>query len=155
MDLPAELACRRKPRSAAPKSKPSRDLRDGPEIVHEYVPGLAGQTAAGVIAWLPELGRILQAAAALIGAAPYDDDSGGRKAGATSRPDARHPQPPLYAGHGRRHPAQPGAQGLLPAPARQSEAKVALIACMRKLIGILNTMLARDETWDPPAPAAA
>jgi len=35
--------------------------------------------------------------------------------------------------------------------ARGEEAKVALIACMRKLIVILNTMLARDQTWNPPA----
>ena len=33
--------------------------------------------------------------------------------------------------------------------------KVAIIACMRKLIVILNTMLARDEPWNPPAQAAA
>ncbi len=39
--------------------------------------------------------------------------------------------------------------------ARGKEAKVALVACMRKLIVILNTMLARDQTWDPPARAAA
>ena len=44
------------------------------------MPGLADQTVAGVIAWLPELGRISnEAAGALLGAAPYDDDSGGRK----------------------------------------------------------------------------
>ncbi|HME83491.1 MAG TPA: transposase, partial [Roseiarcus sp.] len=44
------------------------------------VPGLADQTVAGVIAWLPELGRISnEAAGALLGAAPYDDDSGGRR----------------------------------------------------------------------------
>lgn len=27
--------------------------------------------------------------------------------------------------------------------------KVALVACMRKLIVILNTMIARGEAWDP------
>ena len=27
--------------------------------------------------------------------------------------------------------------------------KVAVIACMRKLIVILNTMIARGEKWDP------
>ena len=44
------------------------------------VPGLADQTAAGVIAWMPELGHVTdEAAAALLGAAPYDDDSGERK----------------------------------------------------------------------------
>ena len=39
--------------------------------------------------------------------------------------------------------------------ARVKQAKVALIACMRKLIVILDTMLARDHTWSPPARAAA
>jgi transposase len=39
--------------------------------------------------------------------------------------------------------------------ARGKEAKVALVACMRKLIVILNTMLARDQTWSPPARAPA
>ena len=38
--------------------------------------------------------------------------------------------------------------------ARGKEAKVALIACMRKLIVILNTMLAPDETWNPAQAAA-
>jgi len=28
---------------------------------------------------------------------------------------------------------------------------VALVACMRKLIVILNTMLARGQSWNPPA----
>ena len=32
--------------------------------------------------------------------------------------------------------------------AKGKEKKVALIACMRKLIVILNTMLARGEKWD-------
>jgi transposase len=39
--------------------------------------------------------------------------------------------------------------------ARGKEAKVALVACMRKLIVILNTMLARNQTWNPPTRAAA
>ena len=33
--------------------------------------------------------------------------------------------------------------------AKGKPAKVALIACMRKLIVILNTMIARGERWDP------
>jgi len=38
--------------------------------------------------------------------------------------------------------------------AKGKPAKVAIIACMRKLIVILNTMLARDQTWSPSACAA-
>ena len=33
--------------------------------------------------------------------------------------------------------------------------KVALMACLRKLIGILNTMLARGDKWDPTKHATA
>jgi transposase len=39
--------------------------------------------------------------------------------------------------------------------AKGKKAKVAFIACMRKLIGILNTMLARGEKWDPAKHAIA
>jgi transposase len=33
--------------------------------------------------------------------------------------------------------------------AKGREPKAALIACMRKLIVILNTMIARRQKWDP------
>jgi transposase len=33
--------------------------------------------------------------------------------------------------------------------AKGKKPKVALVACMRKLIVILNTMLARRQKWDP------
>jgi hypothetical protein len=33
------------------------------------------------------------------------------------------------------------------------EARVGLIACARKLILILNTMLAQNQKWKPPAGA--
>jgi transposase len=119
------------------------------------VPGLADQTVAGVIAWMPELGRISNAAAAeLIGAAPYDDDSGDRKGVRSIKGGRRKLRTLLYM------PVMGGAATLhnpvLKASyqrliARGKEAKVAIIACMRKLIVILNTMLARDQTWNPPA----
>jgi len=49
------------------------------EII-ESVPGLASTTSAGVIAMMPELGQVNdKIAAALLGTAPYDDDSGKRR----------------------------------------------------------------------------
>jgi transposase len=33
--------------------------------------------------------------------------------------------------------------------AKGKEPKVALVACMRKLIMILNTLIARRQKWDP------
>jgi transposase len=117
------------------------------------VPGLADQSAAGVIAWAPELGHISnEAAAALIGAAPYDDDSGGRKGLRSIKGGRRKLRNLLYMpvmGAATQHnPVLKAAyQRLI---AKGKPAKVAIIACMRKLIVILNTMLARDQTWNPP-----
>jgi len=126
------------------------------EIV-DSVPGLADQTVAGVIAWAPELGRISnRAAAALVGAAPYDDDSGDRKGARCIKGGRRKLRNLLYMpvmGAATQHNPvlKTYYQRLV---AKGKPAKVAIIACMRKLIVILNTMLARDQTWSPPACAA-
>src|SRR4030095_3635834 len=46
----------------------------------EGVPGLASTTSAGLIAMMPELGPVSdKSIAALLGGAPYDDDSGKRR----------------------------------------------------------------------------
>ena len=116
----AEL--RRLEAAIAAKIKANPGFARRAEIVTS-VPGLAGQTAAGVIAWLPELGRIRnEAAAALIGAAPYDDDSGGRKADATSRADAASSATSSCdAGHGKPPPRLAVLKAYYSAPARQGQ----------------------------------
>ena len=121
------------------------------EII-ESVPGLATQTVAGVIAWLPELGQISnKAAGALLGAAPYDDDSGKRKGERHIKGGRQEIRNLLYMatlGAATKHnPVLKAYYHRL--RAKGKPAKVALIACMRKLIVILNTMLARGEKWDP------
>jgi transposase len=141
----------------AAKIEANRVLARRAEIV-DSVPGLAAQAVAGVIAWMPELGRITnEAAAALIGAAPYDDDSGERRGQRHIKGGRRKLRTLLYMpimGAATQHnPVLKAYYQRL--RARGKEHKVALIACMRKLIVILNTMLARDETWRPPAGAAA
>ena len=127
------------------------------EII-KSVPGLAAQSAAGVIAWLPELGAVTnEAAAALLGTAPYDDDSGEHKGVRHIKGGRRKLRNLLYMpimGAATQHnPVLKAYYQRL--RARGKQAKVATIACMRKLIVILNTMLARDQTWSPPARAGA
>jgi transposase len=122
------------------------------EIV-DSVPGLADQTVAGVIAWMPELGHISdEAAAALLGAAPYDDDSGERKGVRHIKGGRRKLRNllfmPVMGAATRHNPALKAFYQRLIAKGKAK--KVAIIACMRKLIVILNTMLARDQTWNPP-----
>jgi len=118
------------------------------------VPGLGPHFAAGAIAWLPELGRISnKAAAALVGVAPYDDDSGGHQGERRINGGRREIRDLLYmatlAAAGRHNPVIKAYYQRL--RAKGKKAKVALVACMRKLIVILNTMLARGQSWNPPA----
>jgi transposase len=141
----------------AEKIKANPQFARRAEIV-DSVPGLADQAAAGVVAWFPELGHISnEAAAALLGVAPYDDDSGEHKGVRHIHGGRKKLRNLLYMpvmGAATQHNPVLKAyyRRLL---ARGKEPKVAIVACMRKLIIILNTMLARNLTWKPPAPAAA
>ncbi len=127
------------------------------EII-QSVPGLAGTAAAGLIAFLPELGLVdRQAASALLGVAPFNDDSGKRHGERHIQGGRRKLRKllfmPLLGAATQHNPVLKACyQRLI---AKGKKAKVALIACMRKLIGILNTMLARGEKWDPTKHALA
>src|SRR5438105_8164291 len=121
------------------------------EII-ESVPGLGEGTAAGLIAAMPELGQVSnKVAAALLGVAPYDDDSGKRRGERHIQGGRRKVRNLFYmaclgAATGHNPMLKAFYQRLV---ARGKEKKVALVACMRKLIVILNIMIARRQTWDP------
>jgi len=119
------------------------------EII-ESVPGLGKITAAGLIAAMPELGQVNnKIAAALLGTAPYDDDSGRRRGERHIKGGRRNIRNLFYMaclGAATRHnPVLKAFYRRL--IARGKEPKVALVACMRKLIVILNTMIARRQKW--------
>jgi transposase len=121
------------------------------EII-ESVPGLGKITSAGLIAAMPELGQVSnKIAAALLGAAPYDDDSGRRRGERHIKGGRRKVRNLFYMaclGAATRHnPVLKAFYRRL--IAKGKEPKVALVACMRKLIVILNTMIARRQKWDP------
>jgi transposase len=93
----------------------------------------------------------------LLGTAPFDDDSGERHGERRIKGGRRKLRNLLYKpvmGAATRHSPVLKAhyQRLL---AKGKKAKVALTACMRKLIGILNTILKRGEKWDPTRHAIA
>ena len=93
------------------------------EII-ESVPGLAGTTSAGLIAAMPELGQVSnEAISALLGVAPYDDDSGKRRGERQIKGDAAGSA--IYSTWRAwcRDPAQPRAQGVLSTPAGQRKAE--------------------------------
>jgi transposase len=120
------------------------------EII-QSVPGFAEATALTLLAGLPELGQVSnEVAAALVGVAPYDDDSGKRRGQRCIKGGRRWVRNALYM------PCVGAAtlnnpvfkafyQRLI---AKGKAPKVAVVACMRKLLVILNTMIARGEKWD-------
>jgi len=115
----------------------------------QTVPGVGPVLAATLVALLPELGRLSRrAVAALVGVAPFDDDSG-KRSGAREieggRETVRHV---LYMAAlvGRTH------NPVLAVFAKRlagKKPKVILVACMRKLIVILNAMLRDGRDWQP------
>jgi transposase len=136
--------------------KSTKDFAELAEII-ESVPGLGEITSAGLIAAMPELGQVSnKIAAALLGVAPYDDDSGKRRGERQIKGGRRRVRNLFYMaclGAATRH------NPVLKAFYRRlimkgKEPKVALVACMRKLIVILNIMIARRQKWDPALCAA-
>ena len=107
------------------------------------VPCLGPTCIAALIAWLPELGRLdRRQLAALLGVAPFDDDSGKRQGQRYIKGGRRQLRGLLYmaamSGATRFNPVLKAHYARL--RARGKPAKVALIACLRKLLGMLNTM---------------
>ncbi len=133
------------------KVKSTSDFAERAEII-ESVPGFAETSSANLVAGMPELGEVSnEIAAALIGVAPYDDDSGKRRGERHIKGGRRWVRNAIYmpcvgAATLNNPVLKAYYQRLI---AKGKEPKVAIIACMRKLIVILNTMLARRQKWDP------
>lgn len=115
----------------------------------QSVPGIGDITARTLIAEMPELGRLdRRQAAALIGVAPVNRDSGqmrGHRAIAGGRTTIRNVLYMATLTAIRWNPVlKPHYQQLI---ARGRPKKVAIIACMRRLLGILNAILKAGTPW--------
>jgi transposase len=115
------------------------------------VPGVGDVTARTLIALLPELGRLdRRRLSALVGVAPFNRDSGkmrGHRAIAGGRTAVRNVLYMATLSAIRWNPVlRDHYQQLV---ARGKAKKVALIACMPRLIGILNAILRDQKTWNP------
>lgn len=121
----------------------------------ETVPGLGPVAIAALLAWLPELGYARsQRIAALVGVAPFAEDSGQHEAPRHIRGGRKKLRNVLYM-------ATVCARTWNPVMKRHYErleargkpGKLAIVACMRKLLGIITAMVMRQEDW-MPRPAA-
>lgn len=139
------------------KIKATPEFAQRAEII-ESVPGLAQATSAVLIAGVPELGQVSdEVAAALVGLAPYDDDSGKRRGERHIKGGRRWVRNAIYMPClGAATQNNPVLKAFyLRLLAKGKEPKVALVACMRKPIIILNTMFARCQKWNPGHHAVA
>ena len=120
------------------------------------VPSVGPQVSLTLLAYLPELGTLnRKQIAALVGVAPFSRDSGphrGKRSVWGGRATVRST---LYMGAlvaSRRNPVlREFYQRLLEAG---NPKKVALTACMRKLLTILNSMMRTGQKWDPIIPTS-
>lgn len=117
----------------------------------ETVPGIGEQTIASLLCHLPELGTLnRKQIAALVGVAPFVCESGQLRGNAIIKGGRKkvrkafymptlvalrfNPELARFYQHLRKH---------------GKAAKVALTACMRKLLTILNVMLKTNQPWHP------
>jgi len=126
-----------------------RDLATRLDLIAS-VDGIGERTAIAILVRMPEIGRLSrEQAAALVGLAPYDDDSG-----------EHHGERHIAGGRERLRTSLYAAA--LPAACRWNAAlialyqrliaagkphKLALVACARKLLIFANTVVARGTPW--------
>lgn len=115
----------------------------------DTVPGIAPLSATRLAAWLPELGQLTgRELAALAGVAPADHDSGrvrGRRQIGAGRAPVRLTLYQIVLTMMVREPTMRAHYAQL--VARGKPPKVALVACMRRLLGLLNAMVRDGLTW--------
>ncbi|MGE5358114.1 MAG: IS110 family transposase [Bacteroidales bacterium] len=121
------------------------------------VPGIAHRVSAAMLAHIPELGRLSRRKiAALVGVAPFDDDSGKHRGRRHIRGGRAAARQALYMAtlvatrHNpviRRHYEHLRVVG--------KEKKLALVACMRKLLTIINAMMKHQQSWRAATAVAA
>lgn len=139
----------------------SRTLRQSPvwrekDDLLRTVPGVGEQLSLTLLAYLPELGTLdRRQIAALVGVAPFSRDSGTLRGKRTVWGGRARVRAALYMGAlvaSRFNPViRDFYQRLL---ASGKPKKLALTACMRKLLVILNSMLKHRSSWRDTTPVA-
>jgi transposase len=121
----------------------------------QSVPGIGPRTAQMLVGMLPELGTMnRQRIAALVGVAPFNQDSGRRRGERHISGGRAAVRTTMYMAAlvgVRWNPAL--KVFYLRLRANGKSAKVALVACMRKLLTMLNAMVRTNTPWHATAPA--
>lgn len=130
-----------------------RDLSDRLDLIAS-VDGVGLRTAVAILVRMPEIGRVTrEQAAAIAGLAPYDDDSGLRRGSRHIKGGRQRLRQSLYAA------ALPAVFYWNPQlkvfyqrlTAAGKSHTLALVACARKLLIFVNTVVARGTPWTSPS----
>lgn len=115
----------------------------------DSVPGVGDVTTFSLLAQLPELGMLnRQKIAALVGLAPFSDDSGKRKGVRYIRGGRADVRCALYMATLSAIKHNPPIKAMYDRLIKVGKPfKLAMTACMRKLLTILNAMLKTNQTW--------
>jgi transposase len=154
-----DLACLEKRKKAELKAlaaeiREHRDLAERLDLILS-VSGAGLPTALAILVRMPEIGKITrEQAAALAGLAPYDDDSGQREGDRHIAGGRHRLRRALYTA------ALPASMRWNPQLkelykrliAAGKEHKYALVACARKLLIFVNTVVARGTPWQEQTP---
>ena len=128
----------------APSLKQKRDLL-------QSVPGVGKILSATLVAQVPELGACnRKEIAALVGLAPFNHDSGRKRGKRMIRGGRSFVRNILYMATiaaTRFNPVIKSMYNRLVKNGKQK--KVAIVACMRKLLTILNAMIRTNSSWQP------
>jgi transposase len=135
---------------ASPVWQPRDDLL-------QSTPSVGPRVSHSLIAFLPELGTLnRKQISSLVGVAPFNDDSGGHRGVRHIKGGRAAVRTALYMAAlvGVRHNPvlKTFYQRLL---AKGKAPKVALVACMRKLLTILNAMVRSNTPWQSPIASGA
>ncbi len=121
----------------------------------ESIPGLKPINADSLCADMPELGSLARRqAASLLGVAPLAPDSGGHHGRRAIRGGRAESRRLFFMAAMSARTWEPGSKSLYDRlVARGKPHKVAMVAVMHRLIGLIDTLLREDRMWHTEAPS--
>jgi transposase len=123
----------------------------------DSIPGVGMLTAVTVLAEMPELGQLdRQKIAALAGLAPFNRDSGSKRGKRRIFGGRKKVRRVLYMACMSAIRCNPVLRSFYQRLTQKGKIfKVAITACMRKLLTIMNAMTRNQLNWRPPVPISA
>jgi transposase len=127
----------------------STDVDKQKDDLLQSVPGIGPKTSRMLLICLPELGDLnRQQIASLVGLAPMNHDSGKHRGQRKIRGGRAHVRSALYMAAFNARQTNPIIRNFFQRLRDAGKAyKVAMTACMRKLLLILNTMVKTNQHW--------